>query len=491
MKKGFIALVGAGPGEVSLLTLRAKELLENAEVVVYDKLVSDDILELIPQNAEKINVGKQSRNHLVPQEGINDILVRLGLEGKNAVRLKGGDPFVFGRGGEELEALIEHDIPFEVVPGITSAVAAAAFAGIPVTHRNICSSFHVITGHQKQDEPLNIDFESLVKTRGTLVFLMGLASLNDICKGLINAGMEEDMPAALVQYGTRSNQRKLIATVSTLRQKAIEQKFISPAIIIVGGVCVLSDSFDWFSKRELFGKEIIVTSPKTSENKLAKTLKAKGATVHHLPMIEIEKLKFDINNIDLSAYTWLVFTSKNGVEVFFDALYATGKDARALNSLKIAAVGPSTKHSLLARGIIADITPSDFNGLSLAQKLAGIANKNDNMLLLRAQKASDELPNVLKNARIKYNDVKIYTVNEIAEHSEKLVSLTQKQISVAFTSASTVHSFMQNNVNTKNVNAFCIGEETLKAAQQYFENCYVAKTATITALAEKITEELQ
>ena len=255
MNKGFVALIGAGPGDKGLLTVKAVELLAKAEVVVYDRLVSEDILKLIPSNAQKINVGKENKCHPVKQDEINEILLRKALEGYFVVRLKGGDPFVFGRGGEEIELLIENNVQFEVVPGITSAIAALCYAGIPATHRDYSSSFHIITGHAKAGGELTIPFKALAELKGTLVFLMGISALSYIMDGLMEAGFKKNTPAAIVENGTRLNQRKLIATVETLEQQAREQQIKSPAIIVVGEVCKLSNSFDWFMNKPLFGKK--------------------------------------------------------------------------------------------------------------------------------------------------------------------------------------------------------------------------------------------
>lgn len=246
---GKVTLVGAGPGDIGLFTIKGAQVLKEAQVVVYDRLVGEDILALIPENAEKIDAGKKSANHTIPQNEINEILLQKALAGKNVVRLKGGDCFLFGRGGEELELLAKNKIPFEVVPGITSALAVPAYAGIPVTHRDYVSSVHIITGHQKKNEPVKINFENCVQCGGTLVFLMGVSNMPIIIKGLIDAGMKTDMPAAVIENGTRPNQRKVIGSLSDIVEKSREADMGSPAIIIVGEVCSLSEQFDWFTKR--------------------------------------------------------------------------------------------------------------------------------------------------------------------------------------------------------------------------------------------------
>ncbi len=487
-KKGFVALVGAGPGESSLLTLRAKELLEQAEVVVYDRLVSSEIMGMIPQGTKRINVGKENNHHRIPQEQINQILVDEALEGNLVVRLKGGDPFVFGRGGEELEKLLEYEIPYEVVPGITSAIAAPSFAGFPVTHRDFCSSFHVITAHQKKNEPLRIDFESLVKTKGTLIFLMGVSTLGDICNGLMQAGMDKDMPAALVENGTRSYQRKVIGTIENLHDKAVAEKFKSPSIIIVGKVCTLSNDFDWFSKKTLFGKKIIVTSPINSNGRLQKELRALGAQVYDLPMIRIEALEVDKELkkeiLQMQDYRYLVFTSKNGVTMFFDFLEKMGKDSRILWNTKVVAIGPSTSESLKSYGIIADFIPKHYNVSSLVEELIPQIEDHEKVLILRAEMGTYDLIQAFDAANVCYRELKIYKTSYIRQ--DAVAEITQEEVTVCFTSASTVESFMQNQPDISHVKGICIGEATAAAASKYGIDYKVSNQATIRSMVDKI-----
>ena len=259
MNQGKVWLVGAGPSDAELLTVKAKRVLEQAEVVVYDRLVGDSILLMMPDTAEKIDAGKRSGNHTMPQEEMNRLLLRKAQEGKRVVRLKGGDPFLFGRGGEELTLLAEHGIPYEVVPGVTSAIAVPAYNGIPITHRDFASSVHIITGHKKKDEPLELDFATLAKLEGTLVFLMGVSALGDICDGLMHAGKAKDTPAALLSRGTTSRQARLVSTLEKLPEELHAHPLMTPAIIVIGEVCALADQFAWYEKLPLSGKKIIVT----------------------------------------------------------------------------------------------------------------------------------------------------------------------------------------------------------------------------------------
>ena len=343
---GSVILVGAGPGDPGLLTQKGRQAIENAQVVVYDRLVSPAILSLIPRDAEKINVGKESSNHLVPQEEINRILLRKAQEDKRVVRLKGGDPFLFGRGGEELELLEAAGIPFQVVPGVTSALSVPAYAGIPVTHRDFCSSVHIITGHARAEAELHIDFEALRRTGGTLVFLMSVSSLPRICRGLLDAGMAPDMPAAVVERGTLPRQRKLISSLEKLPQDAKAAGVKSPAIIVVGKVCALSSRFDWFDGLPMKGKTVVVTRPEDRSGTLTQRLRELGAEVVDYPCIRTvareENPELEEAMENLSRYRCLVFTSPTGPEIFFRRLRAAGRDARALSGLTLAAIGPKT-----------------------------------------------------------------------------------------------------------------------------------------------------
>ncbi|MBR3394861.1 MAG: uroporphyrinogen-III C-methyltransferase [Firmicutes bacterium] len=248
--KGKVWLVGAGPGDPGLFTIKGREVLQQADVVVYDALISQEILDLIPGQTRRIFAGKRSGHHFLPQEETNRVLLDEALAGNNVVRLKGGDPFLFGRGGEELELLAENGVPFEVVPGVTSAFAVPAYNGIPVTHRDYCSSVHIVTGHRRKDRSIDIDFEALVRTKGTLIFLMGIAALADLCSGLLRAGMDPDMPAAVLEKGTTKEQRRIAATVGTLETACKEACVQTPAILIVGKVCELADTFSWFETAE-------------------------------------------------------------------------------------------------------------------------------------------------------------------------------------------------------------------------------------------------
>lgn len=488
---GNVILVGAGPGDPGLLTQKGRQALEQAQVVVFDRLVSPAIMALIPPQAELIDVGKESSHHLVPQDQINQILLDKALEGKRVVRLKGGDPFMFGRGGEELELLEENGIPFQVVPGVTSALSVPAYAGIPVTHRDFCSSLHIVTGHAKAGAELHIDFEALRRTGGTLVFLMGVSALPKICQGLLDAGMEPEMPAAVVERGTLPKQRKVISTLTELPRRAAEEKIKSPAIIIVGKVCQLSDRFDWFDDLPLKGKEVVVTRPADRSGTLTERLRQLGANVTDYPCIRTvprdPSPELDQAIASLKRFSWLVFTSPVGPDIFFDRLSAAGKDARALAGLKLAAIGPKTASALAQHGLKADFVPDTYDSAHLAQAMAQV---DGTVLLCRASKGSNALPEIFHKNGIPFSDVPCYdTVYENLDPAPVL-ELLKEPVLVTFTSASTVRGFVEslNGADISKVLGCCIGEQTAAEAKKYGISVVTAREATIESLVECIKE---
>lgn len=487
MSKGKVILVGAGPGDPDLLTEAAVRELSRAEVVVYDRLVSDDILAQMPAAAEKINVGKNVGDHPVPQHEINRILLEKALEGKRVVRLKGGDSFVFGRGGEELELLEENGVEFRVVPGITSAIAAAAYAGIPVTHRDFCSSVHIITGHKKQDGELDIDYGALVRLQGTLVFLMSVANCGEIAAGLLGAGMDPAMPCAVVENGTRPQQRKVISTVGRVSADIEKEHIQSPAIILVGRVCTLSDRFDWFSRLPLKGRRILVTRPKAGSSRLAGALRELGADVTSVPAIRTEAIPFELPQ--LAAYTWLTFTSGSGVAAFFDKLAAQKLDARVLAGKRVAAVGSETAQQLARRGIRADFVPAVFCGASMAQELleGGHLGPADRVLFVRGRLASREPDAALEKAGVPHDELLVYTTldDDARDIDPAACDL------VTFTSASCAEAFARHILpgsDLAGVRAFCIGAQTAAAARKLGMRVLVSERATIDSMIELIKE---
>jgi len=494
MKKGQVILVGAGPGDPDLLTIKGRKAIESADVVVYDRLVGQAIFDLIPPTAERINVGKESSHHTVPQDQINQILLSKALEGKCVVRLKGGDPFLFGRGGEELELLAEHGVSFQEIPGITSAIAVPAYAGIPVTHRDCCSSLHIITGHQRAGKPLNINFSALVQTKGTLVFLMGVSALEEICRGLLDAGMEPDMPAAVIEKGTTPSQRPVLATLSTLPETARAQQVKSPAIIIVGKVCAYSQQFDWFDHLPLKGRKVIVTRPRERAGTLSQRLRELGADVAEFPCIETHPLvpcpEMEQAVDRIGQYEWLVFTSAAGVSALMDLLERTNRDVRALGPVKLAAIGPGTDRELRKHGLRADLIPEVYDGAHLGQALCD-AKPAGKVLILRAQWGTRALTDALDGGTIAYDDIRCYETRYTAPNCEEVRKLLVPGTIVTFTSASTVTGFVSalgEDTDCSAITAACIGKQTEAQARSCHLHTITAEQATMDALIQRIVE---
>ena len=497
-----VTLVGAGPGDRGLLTLKGAERIQNADVVLYDNFIGEEILAMIPAAAEKIDVGKHAGNHSVPQEEINRLLLEKGRQGLAVVRLKGGDPFVFGRGGEELKLLAENGIPFEVVPGVSSAIAGPAYAGIPVTHRDYVSSLHIITGHAKNREIPDINYGALVKTNGTLVFLMGVAAIGGICEGCIAAGMEENMPAAIIENATVSSQRTFLGTVKTLPAIARENNVKSPAVIIIGKVCRFSGYYNWFSpglngQKTVSSRRVIVVRGKPGASILAESLRELGCHVTEMACFSVVPLtgpgcalKGIIENI--KNYAWLVFTSSAGVNVFFDYLVDNGIDIRVLSGMKVACVGSETGKEINKRGIKTDYCPSEYSGAALGRGLASIVRNTEKLLIPRARDGAEDLTRILAEAGIAFDDVPVY---EKIKNTEKIKScvniITENNADlVAFTSSSAVENFAEavTNVDLGAIKAVCIGDRTAATARSYGMEVYVCTEATIKSMVNTIKE---
>ncbi|MBS5215340.1 MAG: uroporphyrinogen-III C-methyltransferase [Clostridiales bacterium] len=495
---GKVWLVGAGPSDPGLFTLKGKQVLENADVVVYDRLAGQGILSMIPEKAELIDVGKRAGNHTMPQEQINKVLLEEAQKGKQVVRLKGGDPFLFGRGGEELELLVQNNIPYEIIPGVTSALSVPAYNGIPVTHRDFCSSLHIITGHKRKGQEYDIDFEALVRTKGTLVFLMGVSALRDICEGLQRGGMEADMPAAVLQQGTTANQKRIVATVATLADEVEKQGIETPAIIVVGKVCALAKEFEWYERLPLFGKKIVVTRPKDLVSRMTKELRKKGAEVLELPAIRTAALEDQSKLIEkvkeIGTYQWIVFTSPTGVKVFFDVLQKEKIDIRCLWNVKIAVIGEGTKKELEKHGMYHDLMPETYDGKSLGEALAAVCRGNEKILIPRAALGTPELLNALHTkSGLTVDDIATY--DTLYEHS-KLINEKEefeqgRSDYAVFTSASTVRGFAEaaKGLDFSLVKAICIGKQTAQAAQKLGMKTYISEKATIDSVIA-LTEQL-
>ena len=477
MKTGKVWLVGAGPGDIGLFTLKGLKVLEQADVVVYDSLVGQGVLSRIPENARLINVGKRASHHIMRQENINQVLLEEAQRGLRVVRLKGGDPFLFGRGGEEL--LRENGIPYEVVPGVTSSIAVPAYNGVPVTHRDFCSSVHIITGHKRAGEEYDIDFRALVDTKGTLVFLMGVSALPDICEGLIGAGMEKDMPAAILQKGTTAGQKRIVATVSTLEEEVKRQGIETPAIIVVGKVCTLAEKFGWYEELPLSGWKVLVTRPKELVSRTADKLREKGAEVLELPAIRTVPME-DQSRLykaldHLEEYQWLVFTSPTGVRVFFEELIRHGKDIRAMGNARLAVIGEGTKKALQERGLLADFVPSVYDGDTLGKELSELLSGGEKILIPRAEKGNEKLTAFLAQAGAVVEDVPtyqtLYEKSQLIDEKKEFVEGTK-------------------GLDYSKVKAACIGRQTKAAAESFGMKAYMSEKATIDSLV-KLVEDMK
>lgn len=491
-KKGKVWLVGAGPSDSGLFTLKGKYLLERADVVVCDKLIGRGVMAMIPDQAEIIYVGKTAGHHTVPQREINRILLEQALAGKRVVRLKGGDPFVFGRGGEELELLAEEGIPFEIVPGITSAVAVPAYNGIPVTHRDCCSALHIITGHRKASEEEEIDYEALVRAGGTMVFLMGVTAMGKICGGLLKAGMDKDTPAAILDRGTTAHQRRVVSTVGKLPADSEKEGIKPPAVIIVGEVCALAERFHWAEDRPLGKMKIAVTRPRDRSSTLAEKLAELGAEVVLLPSVatqpfrENKRLREALDHTD--NYRWIVFTSPVGVKTFFRTMKEMGKDIRSLAGISFGVIGEGTKKAVEEKGILVELMPEVYSGKALGELLARTVSKEERILIPRAAAGTEDVIIPLRKEGIAFDDIPVYDTLEGADSRGALWDETMDM--AVFTSASTVRGFVKMNpqADFSSIRAVCIGEQTAAAARQQGMKVEISDKATIDSLVDKIRE---
>ena len=490
---GKVWLVGAGPGDAGLFTRKGHEVLQQADVVVYDALVGDGVLASVPRDARTIDVGKRAANHTMRQEDISRVLLDEALSGNKVVRLKGGDPFMFGRGGEELELLSEHGVPYEVVPGITSAIAVPAYNGIPVTHRDFTSSLHIITGHKREGVDYDIDFEALVRTKGTLVFLMGARSLPDIMAGLLAAGMSPDTPAAVLQEGTTAGQRRVVATVGTLADEAAKAQIAAPAIIVVGGVCALADQFAWHEKLPLHGCKVVVTRPAELVSTMSDRLRALGAEVLEMPAIATVPIEGNAALAEafeeLPLYDWVVFTSPSGVRIFFEEMMRADVDRRTFMA-EIAALGSGTAAELRKHGYIADIVPEEATGEALGALLAEVAEPGDKVLIPRASIGNKALVEALSACEV--DDVPTYDTVPLTGGLVDLKTQFEqgKIFCVAFTSSSGVRAFAEANpdLDLTKVQAACIGEKTWATAESLGMKTWMASEATMDSLTALIVE---
>lgn len=449
LNKGTVYLLGAGPGDPGLLTLKAKETLEQADVVVYDYLANPEFLEYCRPDAEVIYVGKKGGDHTLPQDQINQLLVDKAKAGKTVARLKGGDPYVFGRGAEEAEELLEAGARFEVVPGVTSAVAAPAYAGIPLTHRRFASSVSFITGHEDptKDESAH-NWEALAKSASTLVFFMGVKNLPDIAGNLIKAGMDPKTPAALVYRGTTCHQRSIAAPLDEIAAAAKAAGFKAPSLIIVGQVIQLRETLNYFETKPLLGKGVVVTRAREQASGLSRTLRDLGACVVQFPTIEISPLD-DYGPVReaigrLGSYDWVVFTSVNGVKHFWRELRGLGLDARAFGPVKLAAIGPATAEALEAHGLVPDFVPGKYVAEHVVEGLLARGAAGKRVLIPRAAVAREVLPEELAKAGCQVELLPVYETKPSAGNLDAFrQSLEAGELRyVTFASSSTVENFL-------------------------------------------------
>lgn len=447
---GTVYLVGAGPGDPGLLTVRAAELLASADAVVYDALVHPAIVELAAEGAERRYVGKRGGEPSARQGAISELLVELAGRHERIVRLKGGDPFVFGRGGEEAEVLGAAGVRFEVVPGVTAGVAGPAYAGIPVTHRGLSSSLTLVTGHEDPTKPeSDLDWAHLARA-GTLVFYMGVRRMEENLRRLVEAGCPPERPAAVIERGTYPGQRTLVGTVSTLAEAARDAEIGAPALVVVGEVVTLRDSLGWFEGRPLFGRRVVVTRARAQASSFAAELEALGAEVLQFPTIRIEPpldpepLRRSVREVN--GFDWVVFTSVNGVEYFWAELVAGGADARALAGVSLCAIGPATADALRARGLQPDLIPDEYLAEAIAAALIERGPLEGRRVLLpRADIAREALPRLLREQGAEVVVVDAYRTTSDASAADELRSrIDQGEVDlITFTSSSTVRNFVE------------------------------------------------
>ena len=503
--KAKVYLVGAGPGDPGLITVKGKECIQNADVIIYDYLASPALLNYARKSAELIYVGKKGGDHTLSQEEINALIVDKAKSGGMVCRLKGGDPFIFGRGGEEAEVLFKEELSFEVVPGVTSAIAAAAYAGIPLTHRQLTSTLAFVTGHEDPDkEETSINWSSLASGIGTLVFFMGVKNLPNITRNLINHGKSADTPVALIQWGTTSSQKTVTGTLDKIAEKARTAGIKAPAIIVIGDVVHLRNKLKWFEQRPLLGKRIVVTRARQQASDLVGLLSDLGAecleypTIKIMPPEDLEPVKQAVEN--LSAYDWIVFTSVNGVDYFFEQLFAAGKDVRALGRMKTAAIGPATAGRLREFGLTSDIIPKTYRAESVIEAFKDQQLKDKKILLPRAAAARPILPKELKKMGAEVEEIPAYETLKVTESTDDLVQqLEDRRIDlITFTSSSTVKNFkaLLPSENFKKliqgVTIASIGPITTDTASELgFEVHITADSYTIPGLVDAILQHYQ
>jgi len=497
---GFVSLVGAGPGDPDLITVGGAARIAEADVIVYDRLANPVLLRHARPGAELIYAGKLPDRHTLSQDAINALLVEHGRAGKRVVRLKGGDPFVFGRGGEEAEALIAAAIPFEVIPGVTSAIAAPAYAGIPVTHRALASSFAVVTGHEdpaKDDS--SVDWAKLATGVDTLIFLMGVGRLREIVARLIEHGRAPSTPAAVVEWGTLPRQRTVTGTLATIADDVARAEIGAPAVTVVGEVAALREDLRWFDRRPLFGKRVLVTRTRQQASDLSRALAARGAEPVELPAIAItpcagpREVEHALEMLRSSGYDWAIFTSANAVDVFFAHLRDAGLDARAFAGVQLAAIGPGTAAALTRHGLRVDVTPAEYVAESLLEALAARNLRGQRVLLPRAAGARETLVDGLAARGARVDELKLYRSDIPRDPgAEGLRRLRAGEIDIAtFASSSSVRNLIAmldgDASPLRSVTIAAIGPVTAQAVRDAgLTPAIIATTYTIEGLVEAL-----
>ena len=498
---GKVYLVGAGPGDPGLLTLRGKECLEQADVVLYDYLANPALLSYAPDQAERLYVGRRGKGTYPEQESINRLLIERARARKVVVRLKGGDPFVFGRGGEEAEALAAAGVAFEIVPGVTAAVAVPAYAGIPVTHRTLASTLTIVTGHEDPDKPSTaLDWSRLAGNQGTLVFLMGMKNLSTITTRLLAEGLAPSTPVAITRWGTRVSQHTVVGTLADIVHKTETAKLEPPTVIVVGDVVRLRPTLNWFEQRPLFGKRILMTRAKEQAGELAALLAGHGAeaieapTINIVPPIDWAPVDQAISRI--GTYDWIIFTSVNGVDRFMNRVRAKGLDARCLAGRRLCCIGPRTAQELENFGVKADLIPADYQAEGVLEALAGEHLKQVRFLIPRAEVARELLPEELRAQGAHVDVVPVYRTITPAQHDAewRQLLLDHRIHVVTFTSSSTVKNFvtMLGGVDAvrpllQSITIACIGPITAKTAEEYgLTVSIMPRENTIPALVDAI-----
>lgn len=497
---GKVYLVGAGPGDPELITLKGLECIKNADVIIYDYLASPSLLKHAREHAEIIYVGKKGGDHTLSQDRINALIAEKAQKGFTVTRLKGGDPFIFGRGGEEAEVLIDARIPFEIIPGVTSAIAAPAYAGIPLTHRKFTSTIAFVTGHEDPSKAeSNIDWAALAKGIGTIVFLMGVKNLHHITDRLMHHGMSPDTPVALVRWGTTPKQTTVSGTLDTIVERTKAAGLKPPAIIVVGHVVKLREKMRWFETRPLMGQCIVVTRAREQASDLVKRLSDLGAECLECPTIKVSPPQ-DVKPLDramenLSSYDWLIFTSVNGVNFFFERLFQKNKDVRALKDIHTAVIGPATEKKLFDFGLKSDIVPESYRAESVVKAFAGKDVTGRKILLPRAKEARPVLPLELKKMGAVVDEVTAYCTHAVKDNTDVLSArLKERSIDmITFTSSSTVKNFRALFPNEdlkdlmRGVTIASIGPVTADTARDLgFDVHIIAESYTIPGLCQAI-----